>query len=156
MLLFRGRAAFGNEIARMISLAFDNEVVLTDDFASSLRRLMSPLPQNKTIVYFGFPEGIGQLVPPLSQKQTEVNCIYNYLPRRMPLLPFRWKDAPGLLLGTRWGGQFLNYEFRINRPYSLADGTWCLQRDLVIGEQRCCCLEDVPRSVTSRSTMRSY
>ena len=37
--------AFGNEIARMISLAFDNEVVLTDDFASSLRRLMSPLSQ---------------------------------------------------------------------------------------------------------------
>ena len=50
----------------MISLAFDNEVVLTDDFASSLRRLMSPLSQNKAIVYFGYPEGIGQLVPPLS------------------------------------------------------------------------------------------
>ena len=30
--------AFGN-------VAFDNEVVLTDDFASSLRRLMSPLSQ---------------------------------------------------------------------------------------------------------------
>ena len=57
----------------MISLAFNNEVVLTDDRASSLRRLMSPLSQNKAIVYFGYPEGIGQLVPPLSfsPKQTD-------------------------------------------------------------------------------------
>jgi hypothetical protein len=29
--------AFGNEVARMISLAFDNEVVLTADGASSLK-----------------------------------------------------------------------------------------------------------------------
>ena len=27
------------------------------------------------------------------------------------------------------------------KPYSLEDGTWCLQRELGIGEQRCCCLE---------------
>ena len=60
-----GGGAFGNEVARMILLAFDNEVVLTDDGASSLRRLMSPLSQNKAIVYFGYPEGIGQLIPPL-------------------------------------------------------------------------------------------
>ena len=59
-------------------VAFDNKVVKTDDVASSLRRLMSPL----------------------SQKQTDDKYILNYLPRRMPLLPFRWKDAPGLLLGT--------------------------------------------------------
>ena len=38
LLLFRGRTAFGN-------VAFDNEVVLIDDFASSLRQLMSPLSQ---------------------------------------------------------------------------------------------------------------
>ena len=89
LLLFRGRAAFGNEIARMISLAFDNEVVLTDDFASSLRRLMSPLPQNKTIVYFGFPEGIGQLVPPLSQKQTDNVLVCFWVPSGVdkPLSP---------------------------------------------------------------------
>ena len=39
----------------MISLAFDNEVVLTDDGASLLRRLMSPLSQKQTdeiLVYF--------------------------------------------------------------------------------------------------------
>jgi hypothetical protein len=43
----------------MISLAFDNEVVLTDDFASSLRRLMSPLSQKQTdeiLVYSGGPD----------------------------------------------------------------------------------------------------
>ena len=45
--------AFGNG-------AFDNKVVLTDDFVSSLRRLMSPLSQKQTdeiLVYFWVPRG---------------------------------------------------------------------------------------------------
>ena len=89
---FRGRAAFGDEIARMISLAFDNEVVLTDDRVIVWATYVSALPKanrrslglllgtqrvmgnsylsspkiNNLIVYFGYPEGIGQLVPPLS------------------------------------------------------------------------------------------
>ena len=42
-------------MCKKIRCAFDNEVVLTDDFASSLRRLMSPLSQKQTdeiLVYF--------------------------------------------------------------------------------------------------------
>ena len=49
-ITFLGVHAFGN-------VAFDNEVVMTDDGASSLRRLMSPLSQNKGYPLFWVPRG---------------------------------------------------------------------------------------------------
>ena len=57
-----GNGAFGNEIARMISRAFNNKVALTDDVASSLGRLVPPLSQKQTdavLVYFWGPDGGG-------------------------------------------------------------------------------------------------
>ena len=101
---------------------------------SSLRRLMSPLSQNKAPVYFGYPEGIGN--------------SYLRFPKSKQMKSW-------FTFGYPMGGDsfcIMNFEFRINRPYSLADGTWCLQRDLVIGEQRCCYLEVEKLAGKSAST----
>ena len=63
--------------------AFGNEVAQTDDSVIVEATRTSALPHSK---------------------QTSTSLFYEEegLPRRMPLLPFRWKDAPGLFWGPRF------------------------------------------------------
>ena len=64
------------------------------------------VPRLKATRTSAFPHSkqinLGLLWGPRFESKQIIN-ILNYLPRRMPLLPFRWKDAPGLLLGTQIG-----------------------------------------------------